>query len=194
MSHAAFSIDTCSFHRVRCCFVLVGAFRENAPPGPARLCPKNSFPGGWTLHLRMPAQRRPMTLTVVAQAEALRHSRLFKPLKMTPTTFTSSTHPWPHWPLGPLIQITSRFHSLLKEPGLLASRPGSVLALAFRFVIDPSTTQNGRLPLPGNSGNCVKFSSFYMQLRKARNTQKNSGKSWLLFVQVKLELYASETP
>ncbi len=32
-------------------------------------------------------------LTVVAQAEALRLSRLFKPLKMTPTTFTVSTHP-----------------------------------------------------------------------------------------------------
>jgi hypothetical protein len=32
-------------------------------------------------------------LTVVAQAEALSHSRMFKPLKMTPTTFTVSMHP-----------------------------------------------------------------------------------------------------
>jgi hypothetical protein len=62
LTHAAFSIDTCSFHRVCCCFA-VGAFRQKVPPGPARLCPTNSFPGGWTLHSRMPAQRRPMTPT-----------------------------------------------------------------------------------------------------------------------------------
>jgi hypothetical protein len=76
MSHAAFSIDTCTFHRVRC---------------PARLCPKNSFPGGWTLAHACSAETNDPNLTVVAQAEALHYSRLFKPLKMTPKTFTVST-------------------------------------------------------------------------------------------------------
>ncbi len=39
------------------------------------------------------AETNDTNLTVVAQAEALLHYRLFKPLKMTPTTFTVSTHP-----------------------------------------------------------------------------------------------------
>jgi hypothetical protein len=39
------------------------------------------------------AETNDNNLTVVAQAEALLYSRLFKPLKMTPTTFTVRTHP-----------------------------------------------------------------------------------------------------
>ncbi len=59
---------------------------------------------------------------VVAQAEALCHSRLFKLLKMTPVTFTVSALPF----LDHLAnsKLTSRFRSLLKEPRLLAARPG----------------------------------------------------------------------
>jgi hypothetical protein len=45
MSHAAFSSDTCSFDRVLCCLA-VRTFWQKAPPCPARLCPKNSFPVG----------------------------------------------------------------------------------------------------------------------------------------------------
>jgi hypothetical protein len=36
------------------------------------------------------AETNDSNLTVVAQAEALCHSRLFKPLKMTPPTFTAA--------------------------------------------------------------------------------------------------------
>ncbi len=39
------------------------------------------------------AETNDPNLTVIAQAEALRHSRLFKPLKMTLTTYNVITRP-----------------------------------------------------------------------------------------------------
>jgi hypothetical protein len=56
--------------------------------------------GGWTLVHAGSTETNAPNLTVVAQAESLRHSCLFKPLKMTPTTFTMfcflpSLHPFP---------------------------------------------------------------------------------------------------
>jgi hypothetical protein len=94
MSHATISIDTCSFHRVRCCLA-ISTFRQKAPPSPGKLCPKNSFPCCWTLVHAGSAETNDPNLTVAAQAEALCHYGLFKPLKMTPTTFTVSMHTCP---------------------------------------------------------------------------------------------------
>ncbi len=51
--------------------------------------------GGWTLVHAGSAETNAPNLTVFAQAESLCHSSLFKPLKMTLTTFTMIALPWP---------------------------------------------------------------------------------------------------
>ncbi len=54
--------------------------------------------GHWTLAHTILAETNDSNLTVVSQAEVLRHSCLFKPLKMTQVTFTVCA--WPsfnHW-------------------------------------------------------------------------------------------------
>jgi hypothetical protein len=53
-----------------------------------------------------------------------------------------------------------------------------------RFVIDPSTTQNGQFPIPENPGNTGKDQSFNVQFWKARNKNKPE-KKVTLFLQVK---------
>jgi hypothetical protein len=96
MSHAAFSIDAEHLFLSQSSLRLRSRrIPAKSTPPPSKFMPQELV-SRWldtTIAHTGSAETNDTNFTVVAQAEALRHSRLFKPLKMTPTTFTVTTHP-----------------------------------------------------------------------------------------------------
>jgi hypothetical protein len=135
-----------------------------------------------------------LSLTVAFQAEALRHSSLFKPHKMSLATFMVSD--WPsfdckepdcHGPLTTLTaQPTPKLTILQPAQGTRALHSSGLVegqvyvGLAGHFVIYPSTLQNGQFPIPWNPWNTGIFRYFYVQFGR-RVTHKLWKKWWVFY-------------